>query len=537
MKKILLFISFTLFIAKISNSQETVGLVFEDVNKEKSPGYTLFTSLNDNRIFLINNCGEVVNQWTSEWGTAPNQTSRMVYLLENGNLLLGSGFDVQIKDWNNNVLWGINYQDEFGFRIHHDIEILPNGNILVLVRDPYTADEMFAVGLDTAYPEDTLVLERIVEIQPIGTDSANIVWEWKLFDHLVQEFDSSKPNFGSVAGNPQLLDVNYDAGHGSNPIHANAVEYNAELDQIAVSARHLSEVFVIDHSTTTAEAASHSGGLYGKGGDFLWRWGNPQVYDQGTGSDIKLGEQHDIKWIADGPHAGKMSVFSNNGYGTNLTASSIHIIDQNDTNGVYSLSAGKFLPTDYEWSYDGTILGEVMFEGSRSGVQIMSNGNALINETGKGRISEVNSAGEVVWVYVIPTAENSTFNQFETPLGTGSFRAHRYPEDYPAFNGVTFNNTGIIEDVNSISENCANLLSVDETVFSDLTVYPNPTNDILNFSFNKHLDQIEVYSITGKKVMSQADSNTIDLRSLAKGMYMIKVSVDNNSDFIKVVKN
>lgn len=537
MKKILLFISFTLLVVKTSASQETVGLVFDDVNEEKSPGYTLFTSLNDNRIFLINNCGEVVNQWTSEWGNAPNQTSRMVYLLENGNLLLGSGFDVQIKDWNNNVLWGINYQDEFGFRIHHDIEILPNGNILVLVRDPYTADEMFAVGLDTAYPEDALVLERIVEIQPVGTDSANIVWEWKLFDHLVQEFDSSKPNFGSVAGNPQLLDVNYDAGHGSNPIHANAVEYNAELDQIAVSARHLSEVFVIDHSTTTAQAAGHTGGIYGKGGDFLWRWGNPQVYDQGTGSDIKLGEQHDIKWIEDGPHAGKMSVFSNNGYGTNLTASSIHIIDQNDTNGVYSLSSGKFLPTDYVWSYDGTILGEVMFEGSRSGVQIMSNGNALINETGKGRISEVNSAGEVVWVYIIPTAEHSTFNQFETPLGTGSFRAHRYPETYPAFDGVTFNNTGIIEDVNSVSDNCANLLSVEETLFSDLRVYPNPTKNILNFGFNKNLDHIEVYSITGKMVMSITDSNTIDLRNLSKGMYMVKVAVDNNSEFIKVVKN
>lgn len=536
MKKITILALVVLFF-NITNAQETVGLVFDDVNESKSNGYTLFTSLNDDRIFLINNCGEVVNQWTSQWGGGATQTSRMVYLLENGNLLLGSGFDVEVRDWDNNVIWGINYQDEFGFRIHHDIEPLPNGNILVLVRDSYTNTEMFAEGLDTSYPEDSLVLERIVEIQPVGTDSANIVWEWKLFDHLVQEFDNTKPNFGVVASNPQLLDMNYDDGHGSNPIHANAVEYNATLDQIAVSARHLSEVFIIDHSTTTAEAASHSGGTYGKGGDFLWRWGNPEVYNQGTIADRKLGRQHDIKWIADGPHAGKMSVFSNDGYGTDLAASSIHIIDQNDTNGVYSMSSGKFLPQDYFWSYDGTILGEVMFEGSRSGVQIMANGNALINETGKGKFTEVNGSGEVVWVYMIPTASNATFNQFEDPTGTGSFRAHRYPENYVGFNGVTFNNTGIIEDVNSISENCANLLSVDETSLNDLSVYPNPTQGILNFSFTQSIDRVQVYNITGSVVLSKENVSSINLENLSDGMYMVKVSVDNNSEFIKVVKN
>ena len=534
MKKTLLLM--TLLFLNYAMSQETVGLVYNNVNLEKSPGYTLFTSLNDNRILLINNCGEVVNQWTSDWGTAPNQTSRMVYLLENGNLLLSSGFNVQIKDWNNNPVWGINYQDEFGFRIHHDIEPLPNGNILVLVRDPYTNTEMFDAGLDTSFTEDTLVLERIVEIQPVGTDTANIVWEWKLFDHLVQEFDASKANFGVVADNPQLLDVNYEDGHGTNPIHANAVEYNAALDQIAVSSRHLKEVFIIDHSTTTVEAAGHTGGIYGKGGDFLWRWGNPEVYNRGTLSDRKLGRQHDIKWIEDGPHAGKLSVFSNDGYGTDLAASSIHIIDQNDTNGVYAMSAGKFLPEDYFWSYDGTVMGEIVLEGSRSGVQIMSNGNALICETNRGRFTEVNGLGEVVWVYEIPTAQNNTFNQFETPIGTGSFRAHRYPENYPAFSGVTFNNTGIIEDVNSISENCSNLLSVGDQVLAELSVYPNPTKDILNFNSNDRIDTIEVYNITGKVILKAENADYINLSDLTDGMYMVKISIGNNSEVLKILK-
>ncbi len=232
-----------------------------------------------------------------------------------------------------------------------------------------------------------------------------------------------------------------------------------------------------------------------------------------------------------------MSFFCNDGSGSDLTASSIHIIDQNDTNGVYSLSSGKFLPEDYFWSYDGTILGEVMVGSSRCGVQIMSNGNALINETGIGRLSEVDDSGNVVWVYIIPTAANSTFNQFEAPVGTGSFRAHRFSETYPGLNGVTFNNTGVIEDVNAISENCADLLSVDISYFNNLSVYPNPTKDILNFRFDKRIDEIEVYNLFGKIVLTKTDSEFINLENLSNGLYLIKVSVEENSEYIKIMKN
>lgn len=525
-------ILFLLLSAKSLTAQETVGLIFDDVNETKSNGYTLFKPTSDNRSFLINNCGEVVHQWSFS-----GENNRNIYLLENGNLLQSSGLTAEIRDWNDTLLWSIDYEAVLGFRIHHDIEPLPNGNFLVLVRDGYTNTEMFAEGMDTSYPNETLVLERIVEIEPVGTDSANIVWEWKLFDHLVQDFDNAMPNFGVVADSPELLNMNYDNGNGSNPIHANAIDYNPSLDQIAVSARHLSQVFVIDHSTNTAEAAGHSGGIYGKGGDFLWRWGNPETYGQGTSSDKMLGKQHDIKWITEGPNAGKMSVFSNDGYGSNLTASSVHIIDQNDTNGVYTLESGKFLPNDYFWSWDGTIMAEVMHAGAQCGVQIMSNGNALINESDIGRITEVDSAGNIIWVYRIPAANNSNLVQFAEPIGNGSFRAHRYAEDYSGFDGVTFNNTGIIEDQNAISTNCVNFLSVDNSYFNELSVYPNPTKDILNFSFNKPMDEIEVYDLSGKSVLTKTNSKFINLESLANGFYIVKIEANQNSEFFKISKN
>ncbi|MFY9243335.1 MAG: aryl-sulfate sulfotransferase [Polaribacter sp.] len=528
-KKIILFV--LILLVEYNFAQETIGLVFNDVSKTKSNGYTLINPISDSRTFLINNCGEVVHQWDFS-----GEDARNYYLLENGNIFQSSGLYAEIRDWDNNILWSITYQSVLGFRIHHDIQPLPNGNFLVLVRDNYTNTEMFAAGMDTSYPNDVLVLERIVEIKPVGTNSAEIVWEWKLFDHLVQEFDSTKPNYGIVANNPQLLDMNYEDGEGSNPIHANAIDYNESLDQIVFSARHLKEVFVIDHSTTTAEAASHSGGIYGKGGDFLWRWGNPEVYNQGTISDRKLGRQHDIKWITEGPDKGKMSVFSNDGYGTNTAFSSVHIIDQNATNGVYTLEADKFLPNDYFWSWDGTIMGTPMLGDAQCGVQIMSNGNALINETINGRITEVDREGNVIWVYIIPVGNNTNYSQFTTEIsGNNAFRAHRYAENYAGFNGKTFNNTGIIEDVNSISAACSASLSVENLYFSDLRVYPNPTKSYLNFSLQ--MDEIKVFDVSGKTVLSTKNSKNINLENLVKGLYFVKILSEENSKIIKVLKN
>ncbi len=87
------------------------------------------------------------------------------------------------------------------------------------------------------------------------------------------------------------------------------------LDQILISVHNFSEIWVIDHSTTTAEAASHSGGNSGMGGDLLYRWGNPAAYDSGSSADQQLFVQHDAQWIGNGlPGAGNILIF-NNGQG------------------------------------------------------------------------------------------------------------------------------------------------------------------------------------------------------------------------------
>ena len=34
-------------------------------------------------------------------------------------------------------------------------------------------------------------------------------WEWHLWDHLVQDHDSTLANFGDVAAHPELMDINF----------------------------------------------------------------------------------------------------------------------------------------------------------------------------------------------------------------------------------------------------------------------------------------------------------------------------------------
>ena len=88
--------------------------------------------------------------------------------------------------------------------------------------------------------------------------------------------------------------------------------FNAELDQIMISVRSFGEFWIIDHATTTAEAAGHKGGRRGEGGDLLYRWGNPISYRAGTKADQRLFGQHDAQWIPRGYlGAGHVLIFNN----------------------------------------------------------------------------------------------------------------------------------------------------------------------------------------------------------------------------------
>lgn len=78
------------------------------------------------------------------------------------------------------------------------------------------------------------------------------------------------------------------------------------------------------------------------------------------------------------------------------------------------------------------------------------------------------------------------------------------------------------------------------SALSGLNVYPNPTSSVLTVELNNSLTKtITVSDLTGRVVMATTNNNgTIDLNlnELANGVYYVKVSSDNASEVIKVVK-
>lgn len=427
-----------LFVAGVFNvfaQDQTIGLFTND--SRSFNGYTLFNPMRSNNTYLIDNCGYVVNSWTSSL-----QPDLSVYLLDDGSLLrtcrVGTNPDLggrlEIFDWDGNITWSYDFDSEF-YEMHHDIETMPNGNILIISYDVYTPNQAILAGRDPALIDAEVWAEKIIEIEPIGTDAINVVWEWKAWDHLVQDYDQLMANYGIVSDHPELVNVNYSASLGSSAntdwIHANAISYNPDLDQIMLCSRNLCEFLIIDHSTSTLEAAVHTGGIYGKGGDILYRFGNPASYDRGTSGDRMLFFQHDAKWIPPGyPDEGKITLFNNQ---TSSTTSSVVIIDPPmDSAGFYTDPGLSFYgPDNFSWELESSEI----YASNLSGAQQLPNGNMLIFSGTNGRIYEVDIDGNFLWKYINPVGNGGAYNQGEVPANSNVFKGKRFSPDFSGFVG------------------------------------------------------------------------------------------------------
>ncbi|MFH2054750.1 MAG: aryl-sulfate sulfotransferase [bacterium] len=435
LRTILSITSILLLTVALQAQNQTLGLLdFEQ--GAASPGYSLFAPNQSTETYLIDMFGRVVNSWSS--GVTPGM---LAYLLEDGTLVragngaagIGAGGLIEKYDWDGHLLWQYDYA-ELDHLQHHDIEPLPNGNVLLLAWEYRTEAEAIAAGRNPALISNgELWLEHIVEVRQDGSGSGEIIWEWHVWDHLVQDFDSTKANYGVVAEHPELIDLNFPGTSQSDWIHANAIEYNPDLDQVVFSAHQFSELWVIDHSTSTAESASHSGGDRGKGGDLLYRWGNPQAYDAGDANDQQLFNQHDTQWIKPGlPGAGNLLIF-NNGVArpSGKYSSIVEIQSPVDVNGNYpALTPGQaYGPAAPVWTYVAAVPTD-FYAASMSGVQRLKNGNTLICHAPQGRFFEVTPAGEKVWEYRNPVNSWGPLEQGSFPWGTGTFRCNRYAADY-----------------------------------------------------------------------------------------------------------
>ena len=403
MQKFIVYISFIALLQSALFGEVFPGLVLFSQSQGQGPSKTL----------LLNNFDQKVKIWDhteSAIGVPHLNTDGSIILqLKSSDHYFGNtrgpiGGVFQKLDYNGDVKWNFEFYNE-NYHPHHDFEILPNGNILTIGWEKKSFSEGINAGRINI--ENEIWPLVIHEIKPPIDGDIEIVWRWHLWDHLIQDQDSSLNNYGIIKNHPELIDINI--GNFTNPnegdwLHTNAIAYNEQLDQIMFSSRHLSEIYIIDHSTTIEEASEHTGGNSNKGGDILYRWGNPINYGRGTINDQKLNAQHGAHWIPQGfPGGGNIIMFNNNPsdmvdsnqqFGN---SSVLEIVPPIDDEGNYIISDSlSFSPNDYEWKYGGD---NTFFSHFQSGAYRLLNGNTIITSTQEKNIFEIDSLGNKVWEY------------------------------------------------------------------------------------------------------------------------------------------
>lgn len=288
-----------------SFSQNNFGVIDADGPTE---GYVLYSTYRGTSTVLIDEKGKLYNRWVDPDGYGSGGAEYINKVT--GNLVRlvfgpGSNFNggggpagiIREYDWKNCrggvgtefpdrekcIVWEY-VEDNNKTRSHHDMELLENGDILVLARTLRTCDEAEAAG----YTDDCPVsrgpsgywAETIYRLRPnYKKGGGKIVAVWDIWDHLGE--------------GPSKWDIN----QAPPALNYNAIDVDEDLGLIVLSSNNRNEVHVIELFDSTKTAKGSKGGKYGKGGDYLYRFGNPQQYGNfGPGDQITF-FTHGVSWI------------------------------------------------------------------------------------------------------------------------------------------------------------------------------------------------------------------------------------------------
>jgi hypothetical protein len=437
-------------------------------------GYTLFSPFNARYTFLIDMEGSLVHSWQRP---ADHAIEKHGYLLENGNILWRvitreKGIIHQELDWDGNLVQELG-DTRAGYKSHHDFRKIWNKKLkaytlLIVSERAITHDQAIAAGCDPNFRGSYRSSpDGVVELDMDN----NVVWEWNIFDHLIQDIDPTKDNYvgkgKTIADYPGKMDANFGEGRRGDWIHTNSLDYNETLDQIVVNNSKQSEFYVIDHGGTfiAGDPEKSIELAAGDAGDFIFRWGNPAVHDAGESfysdeTTISEGDQqmfftHDIQWIDEGlPGAGNFLIFDNGTRHLQNTRSTVFEINPYDgpmKDGIYvpqmeggskkvatghgSWPAQTFhnVSNQIVWKYNSGNSPASFYARHISGAQRVPNGNTVICAGTWGQFFEVTKDGEVVWEYINPVTGSGIFKV--GGAGSQSFRVHRYGPDHPALKG------------------------------------------------------------------------------------------------------
>ncbi|MBN1602416.1 MAG: aryl-sulfate sulfotransferase [Chitinispirillaceae bacterium] len=514
-----------------------------------SEGYVLTGAYGGTSTMLLGSQGNVEFKWDHSTLENP-KNGYSCYLLKNGNLLRSASVPdgsviqsmapiqgiIQEIDRDGNIVWSYKLADNNEGMLHHDMKIMPNGNIIGVVFVPLTKTKMIEKGIDTVLLKGMtgtkfILSEKIIEIDPKAEGGPKIIWEWCIHDHVIPD--------AQAADHPELISGSIvNAPFYTNQwVHLNGIDYNAELDMILFSSRVFSECFIIDHGTTTQEAAGHTGGARGKGGDILYRWGNPANY-KATGA-TKITVLHCVNWIPNGyPGAGNIIFFHNNtesqqtSHGSARTCSQvIEIKPPMDAQGKFEKTAAQpYAPTTPTWLFAPT---DTFFSSfAMSSAFRMPNGNTLAHVAyppstnsspwslgGSSMICEIDKNKNFVWKYTLKMEEATTnpgmgmMQQSFNPA-----KIMYYNKDYEGVKKL-LNNT-------SIQDQKKNRSSMNPVL--------TQSSGLIHIS---GIDgaKVDIINMQGKKIRSvKVTSNSLELslHGYSAGHYYARIVMNNRTEMI-----
>ena len=395
-----------------------------------APGYVLLSVAK--MVYLLDSDGRVAHSWTSK------RTVFVAYLLKGGDLLRdgnelalapqfkagGAAGYIECVTWDNEPVWSWSALPRFKYLSHHDLQPLPNGNVLVLVWERKTKEEAVAAGRHPELiPDGEVWNNLVVEIQPDGTGKASEVWRWSQWDHLCQAHDPSKDNYvKDISAHWDRLDINYcppggkakcrggglKAGdHNATAlavfdsvgktgerdwIHANAVSYSRKDSGLVVVSYNVPcEVIILAHRAPRP----------GQWKGILYRFGNPLVSQRPPDRHLQtLFVQHSTA-VCDDDEDPKVLrfVLFNNGRAPDRMWSTVdeYAID------MASSQSSKTWTHEKTWSF-GRPAGHLgsFYSHHSSGVRKLENGNVLVTLGTQGILFEVTREGKEVWRYISP---------------------------------------------------------------------------------------------------------------------------------------
>ncbi len=130
------------------------------------------------------------------------------------------------------------------------------------------------------------------------------------------------------------------------------------------------------------------------------------------------------------------------------------------------------------------------------------------------------------------------------PLSHGYITYKIKPVQTIAFSDVIYNEANIFFDYNfpiltNYVYTIVSVLSNEENKLDHLNCFPNPTKNSITISNDSVIDTIEITSILGQQILSQKINSLqteVDMRSLASGMYLVKVTSGEATKTVKIVK-